>query len=112
MLSHVQLFATPWTAARHAPLSMGFPRQEHWRGLPLPSPGNLLDPETESESLVSPALAGGFFSTALPGKLIPKVLSIKGKTDKFDVLKMSNFCNTKDPAKMTKKISCGAEEYF
>ena len=44
--------------------------------------------------------------------LIPKVLFIKGKTDKFDVLKMSNFCNTKDSAKMTKKISYEAEEYF
>ena len=39
--SHVQLFANPWTVARQAPLSMGFPRQEYWRGLPFPSPGNL-----------------------------------------------------------------------
>ena len=39
-LSQVQLFATPWTVARQAPLSMGFPRQEHWRGLPFPSPGD------------------------------------------------------------------------
>ena len=101
---------TLWTVARQAPLSMGFPRQEHWRGSPFPSPGDLLNPGTEPASLVSPALAGGFFSTAPPGKLIPKVLSIKGKTDKFDVLKMSNFCNTKDSAKMTKKISYGAEE--
>ena len=37
-LSHVQLFATPWTAAYQAPLSMGFSRQEYWSGLPLPSP--------------------------------------------------------------------------
>ena len=37
-ISHVQLFATPWTAACQAPLSMGFPRQEYWRGLPFPSP--------------------------------------------------------------------------
>ena len=36
-LSHVQLFATPWTAAYKAPLSMGFSRQEYWSGLPLPS---------------------------------------------------------------------------
>ena len=39
MLSHVQLFATPWTVNQHAPLSMGFPRQEYWSGLPFPSPG-------------------------------------------------------------------------
>ena len=36
-------FATPWTVAHQAPLSMGFPRQEYWSGLPFPSPGNLLD---------------------------------------------------------------------
>ena len=36
--SHVQLFATPQTAAHQAPLSMGFPRQEYWTGLPFPSP--------------------------------------------------------------------------
>ena len=41
-LSHVQLLATPWTAAHQAPLSMGFPRQEYWRGVPLPSPFYLL----------------------------------------------------------------------
>ena len=35
---------TPWTAAHQAPLSMRFPRQEHWSGLPLPSPGDLIDP--------------------------------------------------------------------
>ena len=40
-LSHVQLVATPWTAAYQAPLSMGFSRQEYWSGLPLPSPPGL-----------------------------------------------------------------------
>ena len=38
-LSHVQFFATPWTAAHQAPPSMAFSRQEYWSGLPLPSPG-------------------------------------------------------------------------
>ena len=38
MLSNVQLFVTPWTVAYQAPLSMGFPRQEYWSGVPLPSP--------------------------------------------------------------------------
>ena len=42
-LSFVRLFVTPWTTAGQAPLSMGFPRQELWRGLPLPSPGDPLD---------------------------------------------------------------------
>ena len=38
---HVQFFATPWTVARQAPLSMGFPRQEYWSRVPFPSPGDL-----------------------------------------------------------------------
>ena len=67
-LSHVQLFATPWTIARQPPLSVGFPREEYWRGLPFPTPGDLPDPGIEPESLVSLALAGGFFTTELLGK--------------------------------------------
>ena len=43
-LSRVRLFVTPQTVAHQAPLSMGFSRQEHWSGLPLPSPGDLPDP--------------------------------------------------------------------
>ena len=46
-LSHVQLFATPWTVAYQAPPSMGFSRQEYWSGLPFPSPGDLPDPGIE-----------------------------------------------------------------
>ena len=42
--SRVQLFVTPWTVAHQAPLSMGFPRQEYWSGLPFSSPGDLPDP--------------------------------------------------------------------
>ena len=41
LLSHVQLFATLWTAAHHVPLSMGFSKQEYWSGLPFPFPGDL-----------------------------------------------------------------------
>ena len=44
LLSHVHLFATPWTIALQAPLLMGFPRQEYWSGLPFPSPRDLPDP--------------------------------------------------------------------
>ena len=43
LLSHVPLFATPWTVAHQAPLSMGFSRQEYWSGLPFPSPKVLKD---------------------------------------------------------------------
>ena len=59
---------TPWTVARQARLSMEFPRQESWSGLPFPTPGDLPDPGIEPESLVSPALAGRFFATVLLGK--------------------------------------------
>ena len=44
MLSHVQLFVTPWTEAIQAPLSMAFSRQEYWSGLPFPPPGDLPHP--------------------------------------------------------------------
>ena len=60
--SHIQIFATPWTAAHQAPLSMGFSRQEYWSELPFPLPGDLPNPGTESMPLTSPALAGGFFT--------------------------------------------------
>ena len=49
-LSHVRLFATPWTVAHQAPLSMGFSRQEYWSGLPCP-PGDFPDPGIEPTSL-------------------------------------------------------------
>ena len=41
--SRVRLLVTPWTAAYQAPLSMGFSRQEHWSGVPLPSPYHVLE---------------------------------------------------------------------
>ena len=63
--SHVQLFATLWTVAHQAPLSLGFSRQEYWSGLPFPTPGDLLDPGIESLSLMSPVLADGFFPTSV-----------------------------------------------
>ena len=62
-LSRVQLFATPWTVAHQPPLSMGFSRQESWSGSPFPISGDLPNPGTEPTSLVSPTLAGGFFTT-------------------------------------------------
>ena len=53
-----------WTKALHAPLSMGFSRQEYWSGLPCPPPGDLPDLGIEPESLMSSALGGGFFITS------------------------------------------------
>ena len=68
VLSHVRLFATPWTTAQQAPLSIGFPRQEYWSGLPFSTPGDLPDPGIEPTSLPSPPLAGGVFTTWPPEK--------------------------------------------
>ena len=62
--SHVQLFGTPWTVAHQVPLSMGYPMQEYWSGMPFPPPGDLSDPGIEPSSLRSPALPGGFFTTS------------------------------------------------
>ena len=72
-------FVTPWTVACQAPLSMGFPRQEYWRGLPFPSPGDLPDPRIK---LTSSVLAGRlFFITEPPGKplnIVWMILNIQG----------------------------------
>ena len=53
-LSCVQLLATPWTAAHHAPQSMGFSRQEYWSGVPLPSPMTNLDSILKSRDVTLP----------------------------------------------------------
>ena len=68
VLSHVQLFATPWTIALQAPPSMEFFRQEYLSGLLFPPPGDLPGQEIEPTSLMSPALAGGFFTYVSPRK--------------------------------------------
>ena len=59
-LRHAQYFVTPCSVAQQAPLSMGFPRQEYWSGLPFPSPE-------------SPALAGRFFTTQSPEKPLGRI---------------------------------------
>ena len=64
-LRHVRLFATPWTAALQAPLSMGFSRQEDWCGLSFPSPWDLPDPGIEPGS---PTLQADSFLSEPPGK--------------------------------------------
>ena len=71
--SHVRLFATLWTVACQAPLSMESSREEYWSGWPCPPPGDLPDPGIEPTSLMSPALADRFFLPLVPpGK--PKFL--------------------------------------
>ena len=73
LLSHIQVFATTWTVARQAPLSMGLSKQKYWSGLSFPSPGDLLDPGIE---LRSPALQAESLLSEPPGKpgLIPSPL--------------------------------------
>ena len=58
-------FGAPWTVARQAPLSTGFPRHEYWNELPFPSPGDLPDAGIEHGS---PAVAGRFSTTEPPGR--------------------------------------------
>ena len=65
LLSHVRLFATPWTVAHWAPPSMGFSRQEYWSGVPFPSPGDLPDSGIEPRSL---ALEADALTSEPPGK--------------------------------------------
>ena len=70
MCAHAQLcptFCDPRDIALQAPLSMGFPGQEYWSGLPFPLPGNVPDPGIK---YASPTLAGGFFTSVPPGKHI------------------------------------------
>ena len=59
LLSRVRLFATPWTVAYQASLSMGFSRRKYWSGLPFPSPGDLPNPGIEPRS---PALEADAFN--------------------------------------------------
>ena len=68
MLNWVGLFATSWTVAHQAPLSMKFWGQDYWSGLPFPTPADLPDPDIEPASLASPAFAGGFFTATSPEK--------------------------------------------
>ena len=66
--SPVQLFATPWTTAHQALLSLGYSGQEYWSGLPYLPPGDLPNPGIEFTSLTSPALAGEFFTISTTSK--------------------------------------------
>ena len=71
--SHVHLFASLWTKAYQAPLSMGLSRKGYWSGLPCPPPGDLPDPGIFPTSLMSLALAGEFFITSTTWE-VPKLI--------------------------------------
>ena len=74
LLSHVQLFATPWAVASQAPLSMKFSRQEYWSGSPFPSPGDLPDPGIEPGS---PSFEANSLPSEPPGSQIAITQSIQ-----------------------------------
>ena len=76
LLSHVWLFATPWTVACQAPLSMGFSRQWYWSSLPFLPPRDLPDPGTEPKS---PALQADSLPSKLQGKPKIKITYTKKK---------------------------------
>ena len=75
-------FVSPWTVACQASLSMEVYRQEYWSGLSLPSSRDLPNPGIKPVSLVSPALAGRFFTTVLPALRIAN--SMPGLLDRVD----------------------------
>ena len=74
--SLVQLFATLWAVACHAPLSMGFSRQKYWSGLPCPLPGDILEPGIELVSCFS-CTAGRLYPLSHLGSLWMMVVNIK-----------------------------------
>ena len=78
-----------WTAVLWAPLSMGFSRQENWGELPCPPPGYLPDPGIEPMSLMSPALAGEFFTTSATWEALKRLLSYNEVIKlNYEVIKM------------------------
>ena len=85
--NHVPFFATPWTVACQAPLSMRFPRQEYWSGLPFPSPGDLPDPGIEPSSHALQA-------DSLPSELVCLCKWRKEQPEKYQIL-VSFFSNCK-----------------
>ena len=88
---HVHFFVTPWTVAHQFPLSVGFPRQEYWSGLPCPPPGDLPNPGIELASLMSPPLTDRFFTTSatwVAQTQLLHVLTVRtghGTTDWFQI---------------------------
>ena len=72
--SHVQIFATLWTVDCRSPLSMRFSRQEYWKRLSFPPPGDLPNPGIKPASLMSPELAGRFFLSSATWEALARVM--------------------------------------
>ena len=72
--SRVLFFVTIWAVGHQAPLSMGFSRQEYWRGWTCPAPGDLPDPGIKPKSLESPEFAGGVLTTSATEEALSSLL--------------------------------------
>ena len=77
VLHHMRFFVTQWTVVHQAPSSMGFSRQEYWRGFPFLTPGDLPGPGIEPASPVSPVLQVGFYHLSHQGSPTSLVTSLK-----------------------------------
>ena len=85
-----QICPTLWTEVCHTPLSKGFSKQEYWSGLPCPPPGNLPDPGIKPVSLMSPALAGEFFTTRTAWLLQYKIPHVPPNNLRFTTHRYEN----------------------
>ena len=97
VLSHVWLFAAPWTIDHRAPLPMEFSKQEHWSGMPFASPGDFPNSGIKLASLASPALPGVFITTVPPGKPMFNAhlkLSFTRMQNKFFTKSLQNYSQT------------------
>ena len=100
--------ATSWTVALQAPLSIGFSRQEYWSGLPFPTPGHLPDPGIEPSSLVSPVLAGGFFTTEPPRS--DSILGLVGHRVSVGLPQVAQWVKNPSTKQETRVRSLGQED--
>ena len=104
--SGVQFFATPWTVAHQAPLSIGFPKQEYWSGLPFPSPEDLPDPRIKpafpswqlSSLPLSPDSKESACSAGDPGSIpSPGRSSVEGNASPFQYSCLENTMDREEP---------------
>ena len=120
MLSHIQLFATSWTVAHKAPLSLEFSRQVYWSGLAFPSPGDLpypgvklRSPALQADSLLSAAAAGAKslqscptlcdpIDSSPPGSPVPGIL--QARTLEWVVISFSNAWKWKVKVKLLSRV--------
>ena len=106
------------TVTHQAPLSMGFSRQEHWSGLPCPPPKDLSDPGIELVSLITPALAGKFFTTSATWRLRQSRMKYRGEKKttvrNFRILKLKKKTNSQThlPSECAKLMTVLFKHYW